>query len=232
MTDRADDRLSIELLSPGELKVAINLGNAATVKMGEDGYFSGPSIDVANKISEALQLGLIFVRFDAAGEIVAAGEGRQTWDIACLAIDPARAKSLHFTTPYLRIEATYAVRKASSTLRPLDVDRPGRKVASVRGAAYHRHLEGLLKHATLLSYETPADAIAALRAGDVDALAGVRASLERTLSADGDWRLLAKPFTNIDHAIALPKASHSLIECLDRVMGDPILGLAAKTTGR
>jgi polar amino acid transport system substrate-binding protein len=232
MTEAADPRLAIELLSPGELMVAVNLGNAATVKVDEGGKLSGPSIEVATMIGDALHLAVTFVRFGAAGQIVAAGEGRQAWDIACLAIDPVRAESLHFTAPYLSIEATYAVPKSSSALRPLDVDRRGCRIASARGAAYHRYLEQILKEATLISYETPADAIAALRAGDVDMLAGVRASLERALPADGDWRLLAKPFATVDHGMAIPKASNRLIESLDRVMNDRVLGLHRKTMGR
>jgi polar amino acid transport system substrate-binding protein len=78
------------------------------------------------------------ITFDAAGRVFDALK-KGAWDIAFLAIDPARATEIAFTAPYVVIEGTYLV-PADSPLRTIqDVDRDGVRVAVGNKSAYDLH---------------------------------------------------------------------------------------------
>ncbi|MCH3730691.1 transporter substrate-binding domain-containing protein, partial [Campylobacter coli] len=72
---------------------------------------------------------------DAAASVVAAASA-DAWDLAFLAIDPARADRIAFSAPYVEIEGTYLVREDSPARRVADMDREGLRIAVGRGAAY------------------------------------------------------------------------------------------------
>ena len=64
------------------------------------------------------------VLFNAAGKVV---EGLKTnaWDVAFVAIDPARAVDIDFSPPYVIIEGSYLVPQASPITNNAEVDREG-----------------------------------------------------------------------------------------------------------
>src|SRR3569832_552936 len=126
MDERERNAAVAKVLAPhGRLRAAINFGNTQLAQ-------ADPELDEARGISVALArqlagrhgLQLELVRYTTAGNGVEA-LGRDEWDIAFLAVDPARAERIAFTSPYIVIEGSYAVHEGSSIRSPDAVDRSG-----------------------------------------------------------------------------------------------------------
>jgi polar amino acid transport system substrate-binding protein len=144
------------------------------------------------------------VIFEAAGTVFEAlKEG--AWDVAFLAIDPARATEITFTAPYLVIEGTYLV-PAGSPLRSIeDVDRAGVRVAVGNKSAYDLHLTRTLKHAYLVRVPTSSEAVEVFVRDKLEAAAGVKQPLARFASTHPEFRVMDGRFMVIEQAMATPK---------------------------
>ena len=213
----ASDEALAELAPTGRLRVGVNTGNAATTTVRPDGSLDGPSVLLAQAFGQALHLPLTLLPFASAGEVVAAGQDDNVWDIAFLAIDPLRAEHFHFSPPYLEIEATYAVRAGSDLHVAADLDRATSRIASSAGAAYDLHLQRVLKHAGRTAFPTPQASFEAFRQGGYTAVAGVRQTLEATF-AGPEFRVLADGFLAIRHAMAVSARRRRAAALVDAFM--------------
>ena len=99
------DQATVKTIAPeGHLRVAINLGNGVLAqKDTKTRALPGVSVRLAETFANKLGLALEFIQFPAAGKVVDA-VNRDEWDLAFLAIDPLRSKSILFTDPYVIIE--------------------------------------------------------------------------------------------------------------------------------
>jgi len=197
----------------GTLRAAINTGNRALVQ--SDGErLTGVSPALAGRLAEEIGARLEPVVYDGAGKVFADALN-DVWDVAFLAIDPTRAANVSFTRPYHVIEATFAVR-AGSTFAVTDaVDAPGVTVLTSTGSAYDMYLSANLARARLEHSGTPTESFAEFRAGRADAVAGVRASLERFFAGDASVRILPGVLTRVEQAMVLPGPANTLVAELD-----------------
>ncbi|WP_260232792.1 transporter substrate-binding domain-containing protein, partial [Klebsiella pneumoniae] len=85
---------------PSRLRFAINLGNAVLAHLGETGKPAGITVELSHRLATRWGVSAEFVPYPAAGKVVA-DAGGEHWDIAFLAIDPAREATLRFTSPYI-----------------------------------------------------------------------------------------------------------------------------------
>ncbi len=90
------------------------------------------------------------------------------WDIAFLAIDPAREDKLRFTPSYVTIESSLMVKKESQIQSVQEMDREGVVINVGKGAAYELYLIRTLQHATMRQYATSQEAIQAFINGEGD----------------------------------------------------------------
>lgn len=186
----------------GVLRVAINLGNAVLAQ-GEAHAPRGPSVELATELARRLGVALQLHCHDAAASVVAAAT-QDAWDLAFLAVDPARADRIAFSAPYVEIEGTYLVRTDSVARCVADLDRDGMRIAVGRGAAYDLYLSRELKHARIERADTSAAAIALFDQQVLDAAAGVRQPLQAWADAHAGHRVLPDRFTAIEQAVAVP----------------------------
>ena len=113
-----------ELAPSGKLRAAINFGNTVLAqKEPATGEPHGVSVDLARELGRRLNVPVELVTFDAAGKVFDALK-TNAWDVAFLAIDPARASEIAFTAPYVVIEGPISclrtrrcVRSATSIAR-------------------------------------------------------------------------------------------------------------------
>jgi len=140
-----------ELAPSGRLRAAINLGNAVLAQ-GTVQEPRGITVDLAREMARRIGLPLDLVPFDAAGKVFDALKAG-AWDVAFIAIEPARAAEIEFSSPYVLIEGTYMVRNDSPLKVIGDVDKPGIRIAVGRGSAYDLFLTRTLKAAELVRYE-------------------------------------------------------------------------------
>ena len=190
-----------ELAPGGTLRAGINMANGLLVTGSTAaGEPTGVSPDMARAIAERLGVAVSYVPF-ASPSGVAEAAGRDAWDIALIAAEPARAETIAFSAAYVEIEATYLVPENASFRSAEDVDRPGLRIAVYAGAAYDLYLTRSLKHAELLRRDSQAGAIELFVTEKLDALAGLRPALNRQVEDLPGTRILEGRFTAVQQAI-------------------------------
>ena len=201
----ASESVLAELAPTGTLRAAVNGSNAALVRIDErTGVPSGPSVDMANALAEELGCALSVIKYRSAAAILESANLNE-WDIALIAADPSRTDRFAFSPPYAFVTATYLVPAISDARFVADVDVSGRRIATARGAAYTKEIERQAKHATIVYAETPLAAIEKLKAGECDAAAGLRQSLEPAAHNDPAFRTLPDAFSEIPQTVAVLK---------------------------
>ncbi len=190
-----------ELAPSGTLRAGINMANTLLVTGSTPaGEPTGVAPDMAHKIADRLGVAVSYVPFASPSEVAAAA-GRNAWDIALIAAEPARAESIAFSAAYVEIEATYLVPENSSLRLVEDVDRPGMRIAVSAGTAYDLYLTRSLKHAELQRTKSMTGAVDLFITEKLDVLAGLRPALNRQVEELPDTRILEGRFTAVQQAI-------------------------------
>jgi polar amino acid transport system substrate-binding protein len=191
-----------ELAPTGTLRAAINAGNVVLVqKNGTD--VTGVTVDLAAELGRRLGTPVERTIYDTAGKVTDATK-TGAWDVCFLAIEPARAAVIGFTAPYVIIEGTYMVAADSSLKTIADVDRDGIRIAVARGSAYDLYLTRTLKHATLVHYPSPPEALQGFIADKINAAAGVRQFLDAFAKTNPAVRVMPEHFQEIREAMGTP----------------------------
>ena len=226
-----------ESLAPhGAIRAAINFGNPVLAQRdAASGEPRGVSADLATELGRQTGLPVRFVAFDAAGKVFEAA-CTDAWDIAFLAIDPARAAEILFTPPYALIEGGYVVRSDSPIASIGDVDRPGVRVAAAAGSAYDLFLARTLEHARIVRAPTGEEALAAFLRDGCDAAAGVKGPLLRFAAETANVRVLPGRFMVIEQAMGTPKgreaASRYLGAFVESMKASGFVAAALARSGR
>ncbi len=194
-----------DLAPTGRLRAAINLGNPVLAqKDPSSGEPRGVSVDMANELGRRLGVPVELITFDAAGKVFDALK-KGAWDIAFLAIDPARAVEIIFTAPYVVIEGTYLV-PVDSPLRTIqDVDQDGVRVAVGNRSAYDLYLTRMLKRAQLIRVPTSPEAIDIFLKDKLEVAAGVKQPLLQFAKTNPNVRVMDGRFMAIEQAMGTPK---------------------------
>lgn len=194
-----------EIAPTGTLRAAINFGNPVLAqKDPSTGEPRGVSVDLARELAKRLGVQLRLVTYAGAGQVVA-NATTGAWDIAFVAIDPARAADMHYTAAYVVIEGAYVVPQTSPITGNAEVDRDGVRVVAAKGSAYDLYLSRELRKAKIVHVATSQAVVAATVAGAGDVGAGVRQQLEANVKDVPGVRLLPGRFMVIDQAMATPK---------------------------
>lgn len=194
-----------DLAPTGKLRAAINYGNPVLAqKDPASGEPRGVSVDLARELGHRMGVPVELITFDAAGKVFDALK-RGAWDIAFLAIDPARATEIVFTAPYVVIEGAYLV-PTDSPLRTIqDVDRNGVRVAVGNKSAYDLYLTRTLKYAQLVRVPTSPEAIDVFLKDKLEVAAGVKQPLLQFAKTNPNVRVMDGRFMVIEQAMGTPK---------------------------
>ena len=194
-----------ELAPTGKLRAAINYGNPVLAQRDPaTGQPRGISADLARELGKRLGVPVEFVTFDAAGKVFDA-MGSGVWDVAFLAIEPARSAQIDFTAPYVIIEGVYVV-PMNSPLRSVgDVDREGVRIAVGNKSAYDLYLSRTLKRAQLVRAPTSPAAVELFVKDRLEAVAGVKQPLAQFAKSDPNVRMIDGRFMAIEQAIGTPR---------------------------
>ncbi len=204
-----------ELAPSGTLRVGINLGNPVICQRdpaGGDPRGVGPAL--GRELARRAGLPVKIVTYETAG-LMADAVKSDEWDVAFLAIDPARATDIGFTEAYVLIEGAYLVPEGSPIRSNADVDQAGKRIAVGLKTAYDLYLTREIRNATLVRSGSSKAAIAQFLADEVDVVAGVRQPLAATAREHpGKLRLLEESFMVIRQASGVPKARTAALEYL------------------
>jgi polar amino acid transport system substrate-binding protein len=206
-TARTPPAAAVSDLAPtGKLRAAINFGNPIlATKDAGTGEPRGVSVDLSRELAKRLRVPVELVTYDSAGRVVEALKSG-AWDVAYLAIDPARAVDIDYTAPYVVIEGAYLVPKESPIRSNAEVDRTGIRVVVGTGSAYDLFLSRALTQATIVRAPTSQLVTDTLVAQKLDVAAGVKQQLEADAVRVPGLRLLDGRFMVINQAMGTPKA--------------------------
>ncbi|MEI7672181.1 MAG: ABC transporter substrate-binding protein [Deltaproteobacteria bacterium] len=194
-----------ELAPTGKLRAAINYGNPVLAQKDPvSGEPRGVSVDLAHELGRRMGVPVELITFDAAGKVFDALK-RGAWDVAFLAIDPARATEIVFTAPYVVIEGAYLVPTDSPLRTNQDVDRNGVRVAVGNKSAYDLYLTRTLKSGQLIRVPTSPEAVDVFLRDKLEVAAGVRQPLIQFAKTNPNVRVMDGRFMVIEQAVGIPK---------------------------
>lgn len=202
--------LDTDLSRPGVLRAGINLGNILLVTgKAANGDPEGVAPSLAGLIAAHLGLEVALVPFASPGE-VADALADDAWDIALIAEEPERAKTIAFVDAYVEIEATYMVPEASPLKTIADVDAPGVRIAVSDRSAYDLYLSRTLKHAELVRAKGLQGALDLYVTAKLDTLAGLRPALKENAAELGGQRILEGRYTAVRQAVGTKPQNQAL----------------------
>jgi len=208
------DVVKAQLAPTGVLRAGINMSNFLLVTgKTNTGEPAGVSPDMAQAIAAKLGVALKLIAYKGPGE-VADGAAAQEWDIANIAAEAERAKSITFSPAYCEIQATYLLPAGSSIQRLSDVDQPGVRISVKQRAAYDLWLTENLRHATLVRSASMDDSFNAFKDQSLDVLAGLRPRLLDDARQLSGSTLMDESFTAVQQSIGCLPAKAEAAEFL------------------
>lgn len=197
------DAARSELAPTGKLRAGMNLGNTLFTGKDATGALRGVSVDLMRELASRLGVEAEMVVFATPGEVAdAAGSGR--WDVAILAIEPARAQTIAFSPAITEIEATYAVHNDSPLRSVAQVDASGIRISAPDKAGYELYLTRTLRNATLIRTKSQQASIDLFNERGADALAMLKPMLLEAIGKMPDSRLLEGKFMTVNHGLGTP----------------------------
>ncbi len=197
-----------ELAPTGVLRVGVAVGPAASagwaVADPETGEPRGVAVDLGGDLARRAGVPLALTAFASSGEAteaLAAG----SIDVAFLPVDDERQKVVAFGPSYALGTSTYLV-PADSPVSSLDeVDRVGTRVGGVEATTTIRAARRALAKASVIGTTGAEELLALLLAGEIDAVALGRDSLQEWTTLVPGSRILDGRFWSTGTAIAVPK---------------------------
>ena len=206
----------------GVLRAGINLSNFLLVNRCEDdGTPIGLSPDIASEVARRLSVPVKFYTFKGPGELT---DAIKYLDIANLANEKKRAKTIRFAPAYCGIEASFLVRGT----------RPIERIVSKNRSAYTLALEEIIasgkderyRDAKLVTAASVNEGFEIFMNGDADAFACLKPKLyelaqKHSSSEDDPLHVLDGSFTEIRQCVGYnPDLDPSAAAYLDEICVD------------
>ena len=204
-TPKAPAAVVSDLVPAGKLRAAINFGNPVLAsKDPATGEPRGVSVDLSRELARRLGIPVEFVTYAAAGRVVEAVKSG-AWDVAFVAIDPARGADMYQSPPYVVIEGAYLVSNESPIRSNAEVDREGVRIVVAAKSAYDLFLSRELKRARIVRVPASPEVVDTLLSQRLEVAAGVKQQLELDAKRVPGVRLLEGRFMVINQAMGVPK---------------------------
>jgi polar amino acid transport system substrate-binding protein len=222
-----------ELAPTGVLRAGINMGNFLLVSgTSPAGDPQGVAPDMAGEIAARLGVPVAYVTYPRPGELADAVDSN-VWDICLIGAEPARAEKIAFTAAYCEIAATYLVPAGSGLKTVAEVDRPGVRIVAPARSAYELWLSRNIKHAELVRAASTDEALQRFAAEKLDALAGLKPGLLKTVETLPGARILEGQFTAVQQAVGTPAKNEAGAAFLKRFVEEAkASGLVARLIER
>ena len=144
-------------------------------------------------------------------------------DIGFFAIDPERAKDVHFTRAYVYIDACYMTRKSSGLRSLQDIDQAGVRIVVGAGSAYDLFLSRHVQYASIIRAASTPDVVPLFADQGYEVAAGLQQALNDKVQAHPEWALVTPPFMAIPQAMGChPKHSEDVKEGLQAFIDDQL----------
>lgn len=200
-------RVAHQLAPTGVLRVAVLTSNPIIgTKHPKTGEITGTTVTLARELAMRADVEVRMIEFTAIPVLMAQANAG-LWDVAVVAIDPARRSVVDFAPAHLAADGflTVLVPPGSTARVMADIDQPGKRVAAVRAAAPLMILERTLKHAKVVAADNENAAFALMRDGQAEGYAQNRFMLRARAQTLPGSRLLDDAFAGLRLAFALPR---------------------------
>ncbi len=207
--DAPDISRAEAVLNGQQLRAGVRFDERPFGYFNESNQLAGFDIDLMREFSRR------WLGDEAAVQFVEVSEGDGVEKIAAGDIDilaaavvhrRERAATLNFSQPYLQDGQTLLTRAGSAIDGPASLGE--RTVGAIQGRAagdaLRAELQALGLSSTLLLFETYDQALAALRSGQIEALADTYSALAPLAGNSPDLALIAQPYLPMPHALGLP----------------------------
>ena len=141
-------------------------------------------------------------------------------DIGFMLVDPTRATEVDFTPPFVRSDFTYLLPAGSSLRSAADVDRPGIRIAVVRGHASTAALVRIVKQASPVYAEAYDSAVNLVRTGSAHAFASIREMVLQYSAELPGSRVLQDSYQSNLAGIAVQKGHVGLLAYVSEFLDD------------
>jgi polar amino acid transport system substrate-binding protein len=204
----------LELGTAGTLRVAIALSTAGGAFWSFPGADGGPprgvAVDLAGLLARHLEQQLVLLEYPNSNAITLAA-GRGEWDATFIPYDADRAASMTFGPVYNRSESTFLLRAGLEGASVEDIDRSGVRILAVTKTTTGRALANWVKQAQVVEVPSMDEIIRMIGAGEADAFAMSRDSLERLSKDIPGSRVTKGRFFAASTAFAVPHGRPGLL---------------------
>ncbi len=203
----ADTALLRELAPTGKLRIAIAVAPSPSAQFcikDASGEYRGVAVTLGRALAQKLGIPADIIAHDGSGEIQNSAADNK-WDVAFLPVDAERKKFVDFGNAYHLLQSTYLVAPAAKVVSVAAANTAGVRIGGVANTATFRTSNKTAPNATHVSFNKADQAVAALRDGQVDALAFSRESLAGLQGKVPGSRILDGGFLNSTTSIAVPK---------------------------
>jgi polar amino acid transport system substrate-binding protein len=211
----ADAALLREIAPTGKLRVAIAIAPSPSAQFAikdGGGTCRGVAVILGNALAKKLGVPAELVVHNGSGEIQNSAADNK-WDVAFLPVDEERKKFVDFGNAYHLLQSTYLVGPTGKIASVAAANSPGVRIGGVANTATFRTSSKTAPSATHVSFDKADAAVAALKAGTVDALAFSRESLNGLAAEVPGSRILDGGFLNSTTSIAVPKSRPQALAC-------------------
>jgi polar amino acid transport system substrate-binding protein len=203
----AADSILTDILKRGTVRIATALGAPPYRFEDENGNLQGYDIDIANLLAKDLGVTIEWIKTDTAGRVAMLQTKKADLTIAAFTPNLERLKSVGFTDPYLTDVLSLLSRVDRKDLASLaDFNKPEIKIAIPRGSTAAKAIATFVPKAQVVEFSGNADTVAALDAGQVDAMCSGDAFVNWTAkNSDGKYRNAGALGPPEDDAIGFPQ---------------------------
>jgi polar amino acid transport system substrate-binding protein len=157
------------IVKRGKILIAIDMGSSPYAMTNAKGEPEGSDVEAAQLLAKDLGVQLEIVPTTGQGRIPVLLSGKADLTMATFSITPERAKTVAFSNPYGVIRSVVFGLKSADIKGPKDLI--GKKVGVTRGTTQEPQLVATAPPGTdIVRFDDDATSIAALGAGQVDAL--------------------------------------------------------------
>lgn len=161
----------------GKLRVGMFAANPIhAVRDPASGELKGPAVDLGKELARRIGVPFEAVPYSTIAALLGGAKSGE-WDVATIGISADRAQLVDFTAPFMAVEFAYVVPAGSPASTSADLDAKGIRIAVAEKGAPDAFLTKALKQATLVRLPALPQMIQSLRAGDVEAVYGVKAAI-------------------------------------------------------
>ena len=204
----ADAAVLKELAPTGKLRIAIAVAPSPSaqfaIKDATTGAYRGVAIILGQALAKKLGVESELVVHNGSGEIQNSAADNK-WDVAFLPVDEERKKFVDFGNAYHLLQSTYLVAPGAKLNAVADANAAGVRIGGVTNTATFRTAQKTAPKATFLTFKAVDEAIAAMKNGEIDAIALSREALTGVAPKIPGSRILDGGFLNSTTSVALPK---------------------------